>query len=304
MDIHTLEDFLVLGSTRSFTLAANARNSTLPAFTRRIRKLEGALGATLVDRTHLPVKLTRAGELYLAAAREAIGVLKKAQREIAAVQQNDRDIIYFSLPHTLASHFFPQFLTRLRRIKQFEAQLIISTVATNLADILDGGLCHLMIYFFHPDVPVRFTASRNPSLLIGNDRLVPVSLAGKVGDPLFPVPGSPDRPTPHLYQGERSYIGQILDIAFARKNTSLFLTRLPQREGTIMFPDAVRKGLGVAWLPEQSVAPDLATGDLVLAAEPEWVIPLEIRLARSSHILPEQCETLWSALADEQTHLT
>ena len=53
MDIMWLEDFIKLADEGNFSRAAEARNLTQPAFSRRIRALEDWVGATLVDRdTH------------------------------------------------------------------------------------------------------------------------------------------------------------------------------------------------------------------------------------------------------------
>jgi len=49
-----LEDFVTLASTRSFSAAAQKRFVTQPAFSRRIRSLEAALGLTLVNRCARP----------------------------------------------------------------------------------------------------------------------------------------------------------------------------------------------------------------------------------------------------------
>jgi len=50
MDIMWLEDFIKLADEGNFSRAAEARNLTQPAFSRRIRALEDWVGATLVDR--------------------------------------------------------------------------------------------------------------------------------------------------------------------------------------------------------------------------------------------------------------
>jgi hypothetical protein len=50
MDIMWLEDFIKLADEGNFSRAAEARNLTQPAFSRRIRALEEWVGATLVDR--------------------------------------------------------------------------------------------------------------------------------------------------------------------------------------------------------------------------------------------------------------
>ena len=58
-----LEDFSALAATRSFSQAAEKRFVTQPAFSRRIRSLEGMLGLTLVNRARTPIELTEAGQL-------------------------------------------------------------------------------------------------------------------------------------------------------------------------------------------------------------------------------------------------
>ena len=53
MDQKLLEDFLSLYRHKSFSHAAQERNVTQPAFSRRIRALEEWLGVVLFDRTAL-----------------------------------------------------------------------------------------------------------------------------------------------------------------------------------------------------------------------------------------------------------
>ncbi|HBC22829.1 MAG TPA: LysR family transcriptional regulator, partial [Pseudomonas sp.] len=56
-----LEDFVALAATRSFSQAAQRRFVTQPAFSRRIRSLEEALGLQLINRSRTPIELTEAG---------------------------------------------------------------------------------------------------------------------------------------------------------------------------------------------------------------------------------------------------
>src|SRR3546814_14827157 len=68
-----LEDFSALAATRSFSQAAERRFVTQPAFSRRIRSLEAALGLTLVNRSRTPIELTAAGQLFLVTAATVVG---------------------------------------------------------------------------------------------------------------------------------------------------------------------------------------------------------------------------------------
>lgn len=62
MEISWLQDFIALAQTGVFARAAEKRNVTQPAFTRRIKRLEYAIGADLIDRSVHPVVLTQAGQ--------------------------------------------------------------------------------------------------------------------------------------------------------------------------------------------------------------------------------------------------
>ena len=69
MDINWLIDFVCLGRTLNFSRAAEERNITQSAFSRRIRSLESWVGTALVDRSSYPVQLTPAGKQFLSTAQ-------------------------------------------------------------------------------------------------------------------------------------------------------------------------------------------------------------------------------------------
>ncbi|KPX08263.1 Transcriptional regulator, LysR family, partial [Pseudomonas syringae pv. coryli] len=77
-----LEDFSALAATRSFSQAAERRFVTQPAFSRRIRSLESALGLTLVNRSRTPIELTAAGQLFLVTARTVVEQLGEVVRHL------------------------------------------------------------------------------------------------------------------------------------------------------------------------------------------------------------------------------
>lgn len=59
-----LYDFLTLEACRHFSQAAKERNISQPAFSRRIKALEAAIGVVLFDRTSTPLQLTEGGKLF------------------------------------------------------------------------------------------------------------------------------------------------------------------------------------------------------------------------------------------------
>jgi DNA-binding transcriptional LysR family regulator len=64
MDTIWLEDFLALVDLANFSRAAEHRNVTQPAFSRRIRMLEEWIGVALVDRDTHQIVLTPAGKRF------------------------------------------------------------------------------------------------------------------------------------------------------------------------------------------------------------------------------------------------
>jgi DNA-binding transcriptional LysR family regulator len=62
LDIYLFRDLERLRATGNFSQAAALSHLGQPAFSRRIKALEAWVGATLVDRSRQPVRLTSAGD--------------------------------------------------------------------------------------------------------------------------------------------------------------------------------------------------------------------------------------------------
>lgn len=107
MDIMWLEDFIKLADEGNFSRAAEARNLTQPAFSRRIRALEEWVGATLVDRDTHRIALTEAGLAFRVLAEDILRRLALGRdnvREIGGTLSNE---IRFASTHALSTSFFP-----------------------------------------------------------------------------------------------------------------------------------------------------------------------------------------------------
>ena len=81
MDLALLQDFVELASELNFSRAADRRNMTQPAFSRRIRGLEDAIGTPLVQRTSRSVSLTPAGSAFLPRANARVRLVAEVRRD-------------------------------------------------------------------------------------------------------------------------------------------------------------------------------------------------------------------------------
>ncbi|OZI26414.1 LysR family transcriptional regulator [Bordetella genomosp. 9] len=78
VDLEGLRGFVAIARHASFQLATTELNISAPALTRRIQRLEAAIGAPLFERTTRRVQLTPIGELLLPRARDILANLADA----------------------------------------------------------------------------------------------------------------------------------------------------------------------------------------------------------------------------------
>lgn len=82
MELKWLEDFLALLQTRNFTSAAQLRNISQPAFSRRIQSLEAWMGTDLLDRTRKQVKPSDAALQYREELQQVVSKLYQLRSKI------------------------------------------------------------------------------------------------------------------------------------------------------------------------------------------------------------------------------
>lgn len=285
-----LEDFVALANTRSFSASARQRHVTQPAFSRRIRALEQAVGATLVDRSTTPVDLTSQGQLFLVTARNLVEQLNESLGHLRglAIANEALDIV---AAHSLALSFFPPWISRLQQgIGELPTRLVAMNVGEAI-HVLREGKCDLMLAYYDPYASMQLDSEVFPSFSIGQVTMLPVSLPNENGKPRFPLEGSES--IPYLAYTQGAFLGS--SVRMLLKNDALRL-RLRTVYETAMaegLKGMVVQGLGLAWIPDFCIREELKSGRLVRAGGKEWDVPLEIRLYRCSLVHKPGVEKLW-----------
>ncbi|AOO84356.1 LysR family transcriptional regulator [Bosea vaviloviae] len=296
MDLDWLKDFLALAEQKNFSRAAEARNVTQPAFSRRIRALEDWIGVPLFLRSAQGATLTPAGAYFQPLARDLLRNLQRLQRETRAVGEHERGALSIAATHALSFTFFPGWI---RRHMRFEALGTLNLSSDSMAaceQIMLGGEVHFLLCHHHAEAPTRFEAERFQSIQVGDDMLVPLCAPDAQGLPLWPLPGTSERPARLLAYSQASGLGRILSAqtALAQDTAGIATVFTSHLAATLL--TMARDGHGIAWLPLTLAEEDLARARLIRAGPERFDIPIEIRLFRSPDCRNDAADELWAGL--------
>lgn len=297
METNWLEDFLKLAEAGNFSRAAELRNSSQPAFSRRIRGLEEWIGVPLIDRNTHRIALTEAGHAFRPIAEDTLRRLAQGREQARQIGGAEAGTLRFAATHALSTTFFPDWL---RSCGDHQDLGTISLIADNMVGCeraMLAGTADLLLCHHHPAAPHRLDPASFASILLATDRLVPVCVPDGGGAPLFPLPGDAEGPLPYLAYDETSGMGRILAASgvIPRHNAAL----RPAFRSHVMTAllRMARHGKGVAWIAMSVCSQDMASGRLVRAGGEEWDVPVDVRLFRPRARKGDQVEAFWRSVA-------
>jgi DNA-binding transcriptional LysR family regulator len=289
-----LEDFVTLAATRSFSQAAEKRFVTQPAFSRRIRSLEAALGLTLVNRSRTPVELTESGQLFLVTARSMVEQLGEVVRHLHNVEGQQGEVLQIAAAHSLTLGFFPEWIARLRREGlPLNTRLVASNVGEAIHALREGA-CDLILAYYDPDAALQLAPEIFPSLHLGATSMLPVCAVGEAGTPLFDLDSG--QSVPLLAYSAGAFLGRSVNLLLrqrALRSSTVYETAMADS-----LKSMAMQGLGVAWVPRLSVTAELARGELAICGGEHWQVPLEIRLYRCELSRKAAVRLLWRKLKE------
>jgi len=299
VDTNWLEDFVCLARTLSFTRAAQERNVTQSAFSRRIQSLELWAGMALIDRKSYPARLSQAGEEFLPIAKSVLLQLLRTRDDLRARDQGGLDFFSFAAPHALSIHHLMPLLHRLEGALPAIRTRVMSDNLHTCCQYLTEGLCEFLMCYRHGHVPLTLDEQRFLRLDIGREDLVPVCVPDKAGaGPRWPLPGSRKRSIPYLAYAPGSFLGAVVEHERKSKPAWLDLRHIDA------FAEALKsltlQGAGLAWLPKASVRHELESGQLVPAAGSDWTATLTLSLFAEPGNLSDPGRKIWRFFEERQ----
>lgn len=288
-----LEDFVALNAARSFSAAARRRHVTQPAFSRRIRALEQAVGVLLVDRSTAPVSLTAEGQLFLITARSLVEQLNESIGHLRGLDIAN-EALDIAAAHSLALAFYPRWISRLQK---GVGELPTRLMAMNVGDaihVLREGNCDLMLAYHDPYATMQLDSDIFPSFSIGRVSMLPVCMPNEQGQPQFSLDSA--KSVPHLAYTRGAFLGRSVRMLLKNDPVRLRLRTVYETAMAEGLKGMALQGVGMAWIPDFCIHDELASGRLVRAGDKRWDIPLDICLYRCSLVHKPEVERLWRQL--------
>lgn len=260
MRLEWLEDILAIAQTGSFSGAAERRNLTQSAFSRRIQQIEDHVGVELFDRSRKPVQLRPTTQAQGAQIEQISAALRQL---IVDLRRGDRvasNRIVIASQHSLTTSFAPRII---QGILDRGEDIYVRLRSANLDEcygLLLSRQADLAILYASPDAEEQVSGDFLDIVDIGPDRLIPVISAEHSAAVLASD-----------HSGEVPYVAYPPDVFFGSIMTERILPHLSQERSALPKAETAltnaalemaAAGVAVGWVPESLARRDLLAGRL------------------------------------------
>ncbi|MFE6335076.1 LysR family transcriptional regulator [Streptomyces sp. NPDC057806] len=285
MELRLLVTFEKVATVLSFTRAAAELAYAQSSVTSQIRALESSLGTELFDRLGGRIRLTEAGERLLPYARQIIELSAEARAAVTAAEEPTGSLVVGTM-ESLTSYRLPPLLELFHHRYPKVRLALRTTIGDETRQALRQGTYDVGFLMEaeteHPGLESEVLAVEPLALVAGAPVEVP-GTAGLLRHPLLATePGCAYR---DLFERELKSVSP--DVEFMEFGTIEATKR------------AAAAGLGIALLPEVTVAAELAEGSLVrLPWEPPFTLRTQLawragkRLPAHARLFLEQARKL------------
>ena len=139
INVPDLEAFVAVAELSSFRRAAERVHLSQPALSRRIAKLEEALGVRLFDRTTRTVGLTAVGRDFVAKARSLLDSLEHSLLALGEVAASRAGEVTVACVPSAAYYFLPDVIRRYhQRFPRIRVRVVDESANATLAAVIRG----------------------------------------------------------------------------------------------------------------------------------------------------------------------
>ena len=294
MRLEWLEDILAVAETGSLSEAAERRNLTQSAFSRRVKAIEDYVGVPLFDRSRKPVQMHPTTSDQHQRIAELATDLRQLVADLRQVSQASGNRVVFASQHALTTSLTPGLLrwvsdqapdiyVRLRSANLDECFGLLLSRQVDLAFVYrERGTAHLVEADFIEDI------------VLGQDRLIPVFSTERARE-------LNDR----FVEGELQVVAYPPEVFLGKVMDDSILPRL--RRATRVVPkvetaltlaalEMACVGIGVAWVPSSLAQDHLEAGTLADLSSSLPYSQLEVTAVRLAGLRGAAQSLVWQRL--------
>jgi len=151
MEVRQLRYAVALAETLHFGRAAERMFITQPAFSQHIARLESELGTPLFERSANRVRLTPAGEAFVARAQRVLAELAATEEEVRDIAGGSAGVLRVGIFAEGAGELMPLIFGAYREaFPRVELRFAELTMGTQVASLVDGAVD---VAFLRPPIP-------------------------------------------------------------------------------------------------------------------------------------------------------
>ncbi len=285
-----LHTFVEVARTEHLGRAAEILQSDQSTVSRKVARLEHAVGVPLFERIGRSIRLTRAGRRFVARAERILGELRDAVADAAGTVSPESGEVHLGFLHTVGARWLPERLARfLELYPGVRFILQEGTTAEVVAGVLEGRFDLGILGPPPPNTPelevVPLFRERVSVVVPSQHRLVgrsSVALQEVAGEPL-------------ILPRARSGLRRVIDDAFARQGLAENVAY--EGDDFTIIQGLVEAGLGITLLPMPLPTPSTRVVVIPLR-DPPIARTMAITWDRR-RTLPPAAELFWRRIVEE-----
>lgn len=292
MRLEWLEDILAIAQTGSFGGAADRRNLTQSAFSRRVQQIEDYVGVELFDRSRKPVQLR---PVTLAQAAQIEQIASQMRQLVVDLRRGDRmasNRIVIASQHSLATSLAPRIIQSIQDSgEEVYALLRSANLDECLALILSRAADLALVYRVHGSDP--FSSDYFETEELWPDDLVPV-LRPDMAEPI--LAGSQSE-LPYIAYPQEVYFGLVMAERILPALVGRLVAR-PKAETalTLAALELASAGVATAWVPRSLARPAMEQDRVRDLSDVVPSCPLSVRAVRLKGARSPAEEVIWNLI--------
>jgi DNA-binding transcriptional LysR family regulator len=253
MNLRHLETFVKIIELKSFTKAGEELHLTQPTVSKQVVDLEAFFDVRFIDRTKRGLALTKAGEILIKYAKDFLALQEETLAAIAAFKGLRRGNIRMGASNIPGVYILPLILKLFReRYEGIQLQLVISDTG-DISDKVEQG-----------DLDIGFVGAKDETKKLVYQAFLD-DLIVLVAPPTYADSIGIEEIThyPLLVREAGSGTRRCFDAALKKKGvTHADLQIVAELSDTQAIKEAVKQGLGVAYLSLRAITEDLSNHTL------------------------------------------